>query len=363
MKDNSVRHQLPAIALFLIFIAQSAFAEEAAVLNRVLGGASGVQQQIQTDPAKLAAQDRRNQAGESADKAGTGAGAHAGIGAALLAAGIPMAASIIPAVHAAGIALIIKAGMEFAQAGADRGVQDQNMGQDNLIAQQADQGGQQLTSSNAQVAIPAPPELEKMLADRGINSDDFMQKLTSGKLNSAELLKDALGETQTLSPEDQAKGDRMADAEFNKMFTPESIQNRLGYDERNATSSAKSDALGMGGGVFGSSADKGGVLSADARLAEAQKGTRSGSDGTDGYPANVTQPVDGADGKESSGNVLGMLLGLGEDAAERVPELLKAALEKIGILKPSKQKTIFQVASQNYLSFSKWRKLTKLAKN
>jgi len=163
-------------------------------LNRVTGGAqgtgdsdvNGVFQGLNRSGPQFDQQTnsrgREYKAGDAEGKSALGKGVAIATGAALMAKGI----SLLPfPTTPRGVALIAKAALEFAQAGADAGTQSKNGDQRELLTLTYDEGNPGAGSGQSQNSTVNKikskintPELQNFLAERGINSDDFIVPMT-----------------------------------------------------------------------------------------------------------------------------------------------------------------------------------------
>lgn len=306
---------------------------------------------IQYSDQAAADNSRKNAAATAGSSSGKGQGLHAAIGSSMIATAIPMLASPIAAVRAAGAALMGMGITELAQSGADGGVKDKNNAQRDLLTEKANQDGKQATPSTAQ-QVANNPELNKMLSDKGVNPEDFANKAANGELNNPEDMLKAVGDTGEYSADDLAKGAEMAQSEMNNIFREnDPIQTKLGYDENNPITAAN----GSGRGITGKGDD-----SLDKALNDAGKASGTGS--AQNWAKNNTKPGGDAGGKgdssaaDSAKNLLASLLGGGEGAAGIASQLAFVALQKIGIIKIRGKGNIFQIAHRSYRSWGKWRK-------
>jgi hypothetical protein len=310
---------------------------------------------IQYTDGQAAVDSRKNAAGTAGDSAGTAAGVHAATGGIMMGTAIPMLASPIAAVRAAGAALMAKAILEFAQSAADKKNQGTNNAQRDLLTQQAGQDQQaKPDQSTAQDGLKNSKELEKELEKRGINPDDFMKQAESGQLNDTDSVLKALGEN--ISAEDIAKGDQMAMQETENIFNGQigelSPSTRLGYDESGASG---------GGGVVGGG---GRGATGDLEKALAKKDGDLGPHNN--FAPNVTKAdlgnknKPGAEGKpmlamgaDAMKDLLAQMLGGNAAKAQN----LNLLLEAYGIQRgnPRVKMHIFQIARRNYRGWGKWR--------
>lgn len=307
--------------------------------------------QIEYTDQQAAVDSRKNGAATAGKSAGTGSAVHAAVGAAMAATATPMLASPIASVRAAGAALMAKAILEFAQSGADSGVKDKNNAQKDLLTQTA--GQDQQAKGETKPSLPA--EAQKILSERGVNPDDFAQKVESGELNSTEDVLRAMGDTGEYSADDLAQGEAMANAETAKAFADahpiEPTMDKLGYDESNATASSG------GGGVVGG---RGATSDLDKLLSEAA-GNPGGAEHT--WAANNTSASKGK-GEGAAGAVLAGvnvspadLLNslLGKAGAGPLSPAMSDLMNRLGIAPARKKQNIFHIARRNYRSWGKWR--------
>lgn len=164
--------------------------------------------------------DRRFKTVQAAATAEMGKGVAVATGAALMIAGIPMTASIIPQARVAGYALITKAALEFAQAGADGTAARDNEDRARYIAQDGSTGRQISGGLYPSGGLPDridTPELRAALAARGVDADSFIEDLLDGTLTSTRDVARAMGERSSFSPSAVQDADERAAARKNQI--------------------------------------------------------------------------------------------------------------------------------------------------
>lgn len=329
---------------------------------------------------------REYKAGDAAKTGNTGAITAIVTGSALIGAAIPLLATGLPVPVAAGIDLMIKAGLEFAQAGADAASAGQNRDQKTLLttAHSYSESGSQSVGSSSQSVVNSikSQELDQYLVSQGINSDDFKSKLASGQMTNPEEMLKALGNTMPISPEDFAAGAAMANSKTNEIFQAQAEPK--GNSESAAIVFNEKEGIGQGNtggeGSTGEGSDSSssgsvasatrpdgsgfGMSSADA-IKETVQGLKAGGRGAVG---SSQAPAGHASTEASAPLDMSMLVknmfGSVQATQEATAGLLRVGLERLGITVPTSAKqNIFQMARRNFFSFGKWRKSIRVAQN
>ncbi|MCB0405681.1 MAG: hypothetical protein KDD51_12940 [Bdellovibrionales bacterium] len=279
-------------------------------------------------------------------------------GSALLAAGIPKVASIVPSEVAAGYALIAKSALEFAQAAASGGAESGNRSIENTKLRFNDDNpealavtaGDSVANAKAKTAQDIAskidsPELNQLLASRGINSEDFINQLASGQLTSAEDVARALGDNTNFSEEDLFKADQLASSKAAEEM--DSLRIQVNEDNEEADSSSVfGGASGLAGGFGNAGTLEQGTL---ANVAGVGHGTQAL-----GASAGNTGGAAGPGGL-SMGNLLGRFAKQGKDALSALGNLTIDQLNRLGLVKLRNGMNIFQKAGRSYRSFGRWR--------
>lgn len=302
---------------------------------------------------------REGKARESKNTASNGSGVAIGTGAALLGVGIPM--SLVPEIitMVAGIELIVKGSLELAQGIASARAADGNRYLEDTLRKAGDPSQNALPSNSSEAAATArakeallTPEIKNALEKTGTDPEQFANQMLSnnGAGATGENVARALGVPIESLNEARGQGsDALVTSELNKI---------------------KSMGLGtesFASGLEGESADK--FTDKSNGLASGKESESGGTEGQTeaGHAAalvggSATGPhvAGGAQAKpiekgESKDYLAGLFPpGILEPGA--VPA--KQDLIGIGILSPPKGRTIFQVARNEYRSFSKWRRGT-----
>ncbi len=283
-------------------------------------------------------------------QAGVGAALAAGIS--LTAAGTPMLMSPFLPTQLRGAALLAKAGLEFAQAAATAGVNQQNKKAGDAVSKNSDgPTGNQLEGQTPEDVKKAAaeavnsPELQKALGEAGINSDNFVNQLVNGQLATPEAVMGAAGvDTSKFSAE---------------QFAASSAN---GHEELPHVTYNDSASTAAGAGGSGSGSDRG-LTSQGAPNQNAEAGQS---------PAEVYAQAQAmaaralATARQTGAD---KLLGLNEkDLVEKyLAHLMKTnsgktalaasdmALYDLGIKRLRPKQTIFQVARKSYHDFGRWR--------
>jgi len=285
-------------------------------------------------------------------KGNAGVGAALAAGISLTAAGTPMVMSPDPFTKARGLDLLAKAALEFAQAGATAGTNQSNQKAANAINKNNDgPTGSQLPSPEdvkAQAAAAVnTPELQQALGQAGVNSDDFIDKLTSGQLSSPEAVAAAAGvDTTGITPEMMAQS-----SSDNGKESPPQIVFADGTSNPSPTGSvASADSRG----AFSPTASKsgehelGGAASPSELYAQAQAMAARTMDMAQKSGANMASFNE----KDLIAKYLGALQKKNAKSTFTASDL---ALYEVGIKKLRPKQNIFHVARTSYHGFGKWR--------
>lgn len=350
---------------------------------------------VQDHSADNAQNGREYKAGDAENQSNNGKTAAIVAGTGMVAAAIPLLASIIPAEVAAGADLMAKAGLEFAQAAADSKAAKENKAQKDLLKAQANQNGEEAKgdqasggssgsdnhTSDAQQALSSNPQLQNFLASRGINSDDFINKLASGQIRDPQAALSAVGNTTDISPEAQAQGASIAQASAPPEPKGNSEQMRILNDDSakprdlaSAGAGAGDGGGSAGGGAAGTSKagqPSGGDAAGAGGLAAATTPARlaallGASHGGDARAAGARTASAGDGGDSDMMSALMRMMGLGgNDGASAAAKRAVVAeqLARMGIIRLNPKQNIFQLAHRNYRSFQKWRRQTRVAQN
>lgn len=313
-------------------------------VNAALVDASGITYDTEND-----GRGREYKAASSESDSGKGKNAAAAAGAALISSGIPLLGNIFTIPE--GITLITMGGIELAQAGASAGTEQQNKSQKDLLLYNEDAPQSQLNnglSDQDREALKSQlrqPELENFLAERGVNSDNFLDQLVGGQLTNFADVQNALGDFTQFSPEDLANARGLAEEKFASLTNN---GNDLGFNE----GAGSQDALypgGFGGGN-GATSDLPGASGANAStsaergIASIQKGKGVGQNSASDSASGVAQ-------KGDFGKLFGKVLAEGAAAASSLASLPISALHKFGIFRGSRHMNIFAKARMQYQSF------------
>lgn len=314
-----------------------------------------------------ASRGREYKAADAANQGNKGSSAAIGTGSALMSTAIPMLASPIPSVVAAGAILMSQAAMEFAQAGADSESSGANNAQNQLLTNQVGgQTGQQSTADQIKAGMNNP-DLDKLLGDRGINSEDFKNRMANGEFQSPESVRAAIGDKNTYSADDLSAANTLADNSLNDVFKEvhgsealgEMASQSVGMNEKLEAGSPGSESFASAVGMQGSPNLSSSDLPATAST------FIEGSLKVLGLKGNSKDAL-GAGGKDGAFDAKAILAKLiGKEAAEllggKMPGFLKNALAKAGIIVPTSKLTIFQTAHRNFRGFGKWRRSYRVA--
>ena len=311
--------------------------------------------------------------GDAAAQSGTGSNTAALTGMALVSAAIPMLASPLIPVKIAGATLMGEAGLEFAQAGADKGTQNQNsQGQQTLNNSGGDAAASpsgNTDSGNGDLAS----QLQQMLGSQNVpNAQGLSQALANGALTNPSDVLQAMGDNTNYSAQDLAQGASIAQQQAQSTMASNtnsssttSVPSAINYNPgaQNVAGGGGGGAGGMGGSsnksdAGGSSQNPLSDSALSSSLASAAAGNLT--------PAQIDQ-MQGTLAKQSGflgSAFLTNLLGNqgAADVAHRTAANI-ASLRARGIQKAIPGQNIFQLARHNYHSFDVWRKTAFLARN
>ena len=298
-----------------------------------------------SDAARVS-NDRRNNLGASANQAGGGAGAHAAKGAAMIAQGMAMQASIIESVRIAGKILVAKGLMEMAQSSADSGVQkDNNGGRDRLSLDYDGSKGSNSAAKNAP-ALSLPPELEQQIRDQGVNPDEFLRQLTQGELDSPEAVARAGGFLDGVSSEKVAQALASTPSEIPKADGAQA--QILGYaEDMGLASRTRSVASGAVGNESKDEVGKpatSGLVTAVNRSPASKGAIESHDASPEGHAASIDDMLSKMLNKEA-------LPVTAQNSA-----ILREVLLGQGVDLSKSRMHIFQMAQRNYRGWGQWRK-------
>lgn len=290
-------------------------------------------------------------------------------GVSLTARAIPMLASPILSVRIAGAELMAKAGLEFGQAGADAGTAEKNGNQEKTLKQNAGQSGSQLkdayTKKPEQPKIDSP-ELDAFLGERGINSDDFKEQLSSGKLTDAESVMKAIGETAEVTDEDRVSATSLADTEvalaISSVHDPKTTATLVNDDSHSKNEGALSGSGSSASGSSTPTTESTGTPSPELSHATVMEMNIQGM-----LPTNLGKLNDPLSAIEKSPDFNALLLSLFGSTlgipSDKLAYILGQRLQELGILRTNRVKNIFWVAHRFYGNYSKWRKSTWVAQS
>jgi len=307
--------------------------------------------------------DRKDNAGDAGDRGGAGQKAAALAGTIMVTTGFAMLPN--PLTAPTGWSLIAKGMTEFAQAAAMRDSKDSNYGQKSLLSNPDGNTGKQETGGGPASAPTLPSEVQQILAQNGVNPDDFAKQAYSGDLKSTDDFRRAMGDKTDISPEDLAKGD--AEANQRAFEIASGAKEGPGTSNPEALKFDESNSSKTGGGDGTNSAANGALANSFSSFDGKNKiGVSSGADGSGEASngrnvASVSPDASGLpiDGKlaPGAGNVFDSLLASLAPGASALEKRFAIAefLGGLGVQLPSKGLNIFQKAGGKFRSFEKWR--------
>lgn len=303
---------------------------------------------------------REDLAYDAQDQGAKGSGIAYATGAVLLSIGIPMSLSLEPITMAAGIDLIAKAGMEFAQ-----GAQNAEGANYNADQRATLNGTQAAFITPVPAEITNNPDLDKLLADSGVNADDFKSKLASGEFQSGADIMRALG--KNFDPEVVAQAESLANDKMGAIFAGAKSQtSELGAntitasdDTSKANSAGNNSQTDSGNSLaqknYGSNSQAGRELASSQPSDKQVKAITPNSKASQAEGLAANQAGAGKGGADGFQAMLNKMLGHG-DASVVEKNMLLQGLVSRGIQLSVKGVSIFDLAHRNYKSFGKTRK-------
>lgn len=188
------------IGWIFLLIASWAFAIDEAELNPAdftNGLSQSVAAPMLADPSSIQADPNRASGGrEKKAREASGDGLAGGIvataiGGTLIAVGMRMLASPDSTTQLAGADLIGKGGQQLAQGISNIASAGENKDQENKLLQNTS------ATPPPTPALPATPELDKKLAEKGIDPQEFKEKLVNGDLQEPESVLKELGQNES----------------------------------------------------------------------------------------------------------------------------------------------------------------------
>lgn len=359
-------------SLLLTLVAPAAFAEEVTPAN--VSSVNGIYQSSLANPSQAAwtmqdqaqatGKGRDDKADQSVGKLNNGSAVAIGTGSALMAKGFPMLASPIPSVQAQGEILIGMGAMEFLQAVKNNDSSDKNAAQRDMLRANAGQNGSgaQVNAQQAFQQALSNPALDSILAQNGINADNFKQQLMNGELQG-DALRRALGNKDEISAEDMAKANEAANATFAQVSAEANGKEpgaALAFDEsarRNAdeNSGSSSASVATGAGSV-NSIPTGRGSNGELTIASSHSALGNGKSRLRSVAEELG--LASAPGSPAFNSLLSQFM---KSDPETAVAQMRAVLDAIGIQLPSKTQNIFQRAHRNYRSYGKWRKESRVA--
>ena len=330
--------------------------------------ANGISDQVVSDnvpsESEVKNNEERNNDNSREDKAldaqnqgELGAGLAAGVGAALLGTGIPMLVTGIVTgnipLAVAGSDLIAKGGMEFAQSAENKEGASANSNQRAQLNGDAGQGSLQTTADALN-----DPQLNKVLADAGLNAENFKERLASGEFKNGTDVMKALG--MPVDSNATSEGERLANEKMNFIF--DSATKKQAELAAN-TITAKKDDDGKKQEESGSFGSPSGTKNSNSReLASSSLGESASSKNSLGLDKKTgLNSLDHTNEGDSKGgmdvnSLFTKMFGKGSEIdAEAQRSLVRQELGKMGIQLPIKGVSIFGLAHRQYGEFAKTR--------
>jgi hypothetical protein len=334
---------------------------------------------------------REQKANQSRNGANTGAVVAAVAGAALVAAAVPKLASGIPWEVAVGSALMAKAGMEFAQSAASAKTGEQNGDQYSRLTLSYDearnggnaQGGTAQIQEQVAQTLAQNPELQNVLAQRGVDANQFAQQLASGQLQSTDAVLGAMKNDVAIDASTRAQAEAVAMAQTTQAIGD--AMTKVQLQENAQPSGTASTAMGTAPGAAGSNSGATSVVTtmggsdggaSGAAGTKSSDGDASSPPSSDGKRGPASLPTEkGVAGKAPHGTNGGVgASGFGGLEDELLNQLMSsfggapkkredtAMSEKerdpllaLGVRRPVGKMTLFQLAHRNYRSYREWR--------
>ena len=319
---------------------------------------------VNDNSAQNAVEGRRDKTEDAIGQGGAGIAAAVAAGAALTAAGVPL---LPPPTTPRGVALLTMAGLEFAQAAATGAVTSSNTSGRDILRDGTPEGSQSTALQDAAAQIDTP-EFRQALTDNGVNSDAFIQDLVSGKLTDFGSVANALGVTETFTPEQVAQAQAEAVGAFQGGIVGEPEGKgtvdvaRITADDSASPRGDSSESLSGGGGVLATGPN------ASAPAAEAE-GDSSASRHADSQLVAKAKSLaakeidrlnklglgDTVDPQKLIAKYLSKLKAKNKKQARALAKLQPWELKKIGIQTLRERQNIFHISHKTYLTYENWR--------
>lgn len=327
------------------------------ISNKVVGDNVPSESNVKNNEEENERTSREAKIADAQNQGELGAGLAAGVGAALIGTGIPMLVTGIVTgnipLAVAGTDLIAKGGMELAQSGENRAGAIANSNQRDLLNGQSGQGSLQTTLDPLN-----NPQLNKVLADAGVNAENFKERLASGEFKNGTDVMKALG--MPVDSNATTEGSRLANEKMNFIF--DSAAKKQAELAAN-TITAKKDDDGKKQEESGSFGSPSGTKNSNSReLASSSLGESASSknslaiDNKTGLNSlGHTNEGDSKGGMDVN-SLFTKMFGKGSEIdAEAQRSLVRQELGKMGIQLPIKGVSIFGLAHRQYGEFAKTR--------
>jgi hypothetical protein len=337
--------------IILIFNAQPILAN--GLSNSIFNQNAADPNSIQDNSAEDKVNSRESNALDAKQQGDTGAGVALATGITLISIGIPMTLSIEPITIAAGYDLIAKGGMELAQAAQNSQGASYNGDQRAIL-----NGSQPLSTIPQLGEALNNPELDKALANAGVDADDFKSRLSNGEFQSGADVMQALG--KDVDPDVMAQAQSLSNEKFGSVIAEATPKvSELNGDTITAAK-GNEDRFQNGGTTFGNfqnSSTKSRNIASSVESVLAESSLSKGS-----VQAKGDGSVKSGEEKEAKldnfNQMLSKMFG-NHDVGLVEKNSLRQDLAQMGIQLPVKGVSIFAMAQRNYRHFSKNRKVTR----
>ncbi len=323
--------------------------------------------------AQNAVSGLENKYNNASQQANAGQGAAIGAGAAMMGTGVPMLVSPIIPVMVAGAVLVSQAAMEFAQAGADQGASNSNLGNESNLTNPTNQISSQASAAEqAASMLGQNQQLLNLLNQQGVDPNSFIQGVANGSLNTPNAVLAALGQNPA-TPDQLAEASAIASGSM-PSSNPLAELPHLGMSD-----SESSNAQDSAGGGSTSSSSSGSMPnygnnpttgSPTDVLASTLQQLKNGEPLTASQAALVNEAMQDGKLNLADANLVTQLFGVtSNELKEKDAAAKNMALMSLGITpvtpgaRGQKGNNIFQLARQNYRSFKKWRAGNRVASN
>lgn len=327
------------------------------ISNNIVVNTVPSESEVKNNEERNNTQSREDKVLDAQNQGELGADLAAGVGAALLGVGVPMLVTGIvtlnPALIAAGTDLIAKGGLELAQSAENREGAITNSNQRAKLNGDGEQGSLQTT--------PDPlnnPQLNKVLADAGVNPENFKERLANGEFKNGTDVMNALG--IPVDPNGTTEGSRLANEKMASIFDSATKKQAdiagetiTGKKDDDGKKQAELESYGSPSGTKNSNSRDlaSSSLSETALLKNSLELDKKIALNSLGHISEGNSK-----GEMDVNSLFTKMFGKGSEVdAEAQKSLVRQELGKIGIQLPIKGVSIFGLAHRHYGEFAKTR--------